>query len=195
MAPEATDAWYPSAAAYWAPDPERYPDRYGDIFTTPELGELRSKNKPWHAVAVLHPSCELNDKARDDTQVVVARVVPVTAHGKNQRPAIRTGWSEQGGHLHVALAHTFWIPPLPGEPAGPDDDAYIDFRRTQRVPLAALRTAGRRASMTHDARVALIRRDLYFRYRWIVSIDQVRHLEAVRIRGDQVFQGPRPPWA
>lgn len=189
-----SDAWYPRADEYWAAPADEYPHRFGDIFATPPLDVLRSKNKLWSAAAVLHPSCELNAKAQDDTQVVVARVVPVTEHGRNHHGAIRSGWVERDGHVAVALAHTFWVPPLPDETQVPDGDYYIDFRRTQRVPLGDLRAAGRRAAMSHNARVALIRRDIYFRYRWLVSTEQVRHLEDGRINGDPAFEGPRPPW-
>jgi len=49
--------------------------------------------------------------------------------------------------------------------------------------------------MSHDARVAVLRRDAYFRYRWPVSLDDVLNLERFRIEADSNFVGPRPPWA
>lgn len=191
-----TDFWYPGADEYWvrAIDADAYPLRYGDVFATPELAVCRSASgKPWSHVVVLHPSCELGAKAADDTEALVARVNAVTHIGANQRAAVRVGWTERGGSLRVAHANTFWMPPLPGQ--RDDIDWYADFRRAQRVPLSHLREAGRSAAMTHEARLYLIRRELYFRYRWLVDIEAVRDNEAERITGDTQFAGPRPSWA
>jgi hypothetical protein len=49
-------------------------------------------------------------------------------------------------------------------------------------------------ALTHDARVTLIRRHLYFRFRLAISFKQVRELEAARIRADRTFAGPRTGW-
>ena len=93
----------------------------------------------------------------------------------------------------VAHTHTFWLAPPPAEDV--DVDFYVDFQRCQRVLLSDLIMAGRRAAMTHDARVYLIRRELYYRYRWLVPLDSVYKLEQVRISADSNFVGPRPTWA
>jgi hypothetical protein len=49
--------------------------------------------------------------------------------------------------------------------------------------------------MTHDARVALLRRDTYFRYRWTLTLDAVVTLERDLTEHDSNFLGPRPSWA
>jgi hypothetical protein len=81
----------------------------------------------------------------------------------------------------------------------PDDEQlgeelFADLRTTARVDLAEL-AEQRRAAMSHDARLALLRRDLYFRYRWAVTLEAVTALERDRIAGDAAFVGPRPDWA
>jgi hypothetical protein len=53
----------------------------------------------------------------------------------------------------------------------------------------------REATMTHDCRVAWIRRWIYFRLRLTVTHAQVCEMEAERIAGDPSFEGPRPEWA
>lgn len=191
-----TDAWYPPAGGYWVPAGEAgdYPLRYGDVVATPDLDVCRTgKGHLWSHLLVLHPSCELGAKAAADTEVVVARVNKVTDMGAQQRAQLRVGFAERDGELVVAHANTFWMPPLTGQ--DDDTDWYADFRRPQRVPLDALRSAGREAAMTHDTRVYLIRRELYFRYRWLTPVEDIRQLEATRIGGDPDFVGPRPEWA
>lgn len=54
--------------------------------------------------------------------------------------------------------------------------------------------SGVMAAMSHDARVALLRRDAYFRYRWPLTLQAVATLERDRIVGDSAFAGPRPDW-
>lgn len=191
-----SDAWYPAADAYWVPPLEAhaYPLRYGDLCATPELDDLRtSKGKLWDKVLVLHPSCELGAKAAPDTEVLVARVNHVRTIGKKQRPAVRVGWAERDGKLWVAHANTFWIPPLPDQ--GDDLDWYADFRRLRSIPLETLRASGREATMSHEARVYLIRREIYFKYRWLLDFNEVLGAEAQRIGNDPAFEGPRPEWA
>lgn len=192
----AGDSWYPAADGYWVPESEagHYPLRYGDVCATPNpSGCVTADGKHWARVMVLHPSCELGAKSADHTEVVVGRINPVTSISARQRPPVRVGWSEAGGVLRVAHANTFWMPPTPDQ----DDDVdwYLDFQRVVRVPLIQLRAAGRMAAMTHDARLALIRRELYYRYRWLVSPADVMANEATRIPGDRGFLGPRPSWA
>lgn len=48
--------------------------------------------------------------------------------------------------------------------------------------------------MTHDCRLAWIRRWIYFRLRLTVTLAQVREMEAERIANDPTFEGPRPDW-
>lgn len=51
------------------------------------------------------------------------------------------------------------------------------------------------AALDHDARVGLIRREIYFKYRWFLSWNEVRDAEAARISNDSTFTGPKPDWA
>ena len=46
--------------------------------------------------------------------------------------------------------------------------------------------------MTHDARVTFIRRAVYFRYRILLALDDIRRWEATRIASDPAFAGSRP---
>ena len=62
------------------------------------------------------------------------------------------------------------------------------------APREQFSQAARTGTLTHDARVTLIRRYLYFRFRWSLSFDQVRAMEAARIAADPAFGGPRPDW-
>ena len=55
--------------------------------------------------------------------------------------------------------------------------------------------AGRIAAMTHEARVAVIARELRFRYRWGLTPTDVMTFEKARIGRDADFKGPRPTWA
>lgn len=171
-------------------DQDLYPARHGDIFATPDRDSCQAGGAPFHAVAVLHPSCELGAKSRPDGLITVARVRPISDVPQVQRTALRSGWVERGGIVQRAHVHTFWLPPLPGDD---EPDLYIDFREVVAVRFRDL--TQRRAAMTHDARVHLIAREIYFRYRWAVTIDNVRASEARRISGDHDFRGPRPEWA
>jgi len=66
-----------------------------------------------------------------------------------------------------------------------------NLRILERVPVKSLERIG---AMTADARVLVLRRDVYFRFRWMLSDSAVRGLEAGRIRGTP-YAGPRPAWA
>ncbi len=190
----AGDSWYPEAAEYWFNTEEfDYPFRHGDLFNTPGTKLCTTtKGKPWTAVLVVHPSCELGAKATEDTEVLVARVNRVDAHGPNSRPRLRVGFAEKDGEVVVAYANTFWLAPPPGSDA--DADLYADFRVTQRVPLRDLAAVGRLGAMSHEARAYLIRREIYFKHRWLVAVDEIRQHEAWRIAHDADFVGPKPQW-
>ena len=125
-----------------AEEADKYPLRYGDVVAAPDLDLCRTgKGKLWSHLLVLHPSFEFGTKAAIDTEVLVARVNHVTDIGARQRAQVRVGFAERDGELIVAHANTFWMPPLPGQKD--DTDWYADFRRSQRVPLDALLSAGR----------------------------------------------------
>lgn len=100
---------------------------------------------------------------------------------------------EVDGRIHVSRVNSVYLAPLPGT----EVELFADLRSSARVPLARLQSAGRLAAMTHDARIALLRRDLYFRYRWLVSLDDLVALEASRIEAganimDQLLLSHRP---
>jgi hypothetical protein len=61
--------------------------------------------------------------------------------------------------------------------------------------LAELTQAGRVAALTHEARIYLLRREIYYKYRWLTSIEEVRLAESDRIGNDENFEGPKPTWA
>ena len=185
---------YPKDEHYWVPpeDSDAYPHRYGDVFATPEgPPETRdSKDRPWHALMALHPSCELGAKGAP-RGVHVARIHRLSAVSVPQRQEIRVGLKELDGRLKIVRANTVYLAPLPGS----DVELFADLRDVARVSLDSLRAAGRQAAMTHDARLALLRRDIYFRYRWQLPLADLVALESARIRNDAAFAGPRPAWA
>ncbi len=186
---------YPSDDAFWVPaaESEEYPLRYGDVFTTPDRDECRDgKGRAWLAVMAVHPSCELGAKGAP-TGVQVVRVHRLREVGTRSRDEIRAGFVERDGGIAVARANFVYLAPVPDdEKLG--EELFADLRATARVDLADL-TEHRRAAMSHDARLALLRRDLYFRYRWPVTLEAVTDLERNRIAGDAAFVGPRPHWA
>ena len=98
---------------------------------------------------------------------------------------------EKDGRLLVAFAHTFFLAGIAPEGEG----MFADFRELHLVDRTEVRVDTRQAAMTHDCRVHFIRRWFYFRFRILLSLDQVHGLEAERIRADGRFQGPRPAWA
>lgn len=200
-----TDAWYPAPDAYWVPAAEAeelevWPYRYGDLFNTPatDVGgvPLTSKDdQPWDAVMVYSPSCELVTKAKDTDTIEVVRVLRLeTQSDANAIKAIVAGWQEKNSRISVAYAHTVFLAPVPGH-ATHDLPMFAHLKSTTRVTLAELREAGRIGALTHEARVAVIRRDLYYRYRWLVPMSDVLAAEADRISNDPFFTPPRPDWA
>ena len=189
----AGDSWYPKSSEYWFDAEEYdYPFRYGDMFNCPDNPACTTtRGRPWGAVLILTPSCELGAKATADTEVLVMRVNQINALGTNSRALVRVGFAEKQGKVVVAHANTFWLAPPPG--ADDEIDFYGDFRVAQRVPLRELIEGGRIGAMSHEARAYLIRREIYFKYRWLLDVDEVRQHEAWRI-GHDPYVGPRPQW-
>jgi hypothetical protein len=182
-----SDAWYLDAAEYYVPVPERsaYPLRQGDLLPGPAVD-----GEPWYAALILHPTCELGKRAVDAIQV--ARVRPLGDLADDfQRSLVVAGYREVEGHRRVALASTFFLPPWEagGEPC------FANFRELATVPRPAATPAKRLAAITHNCRVTLIRRYLYFRFRLAFALADVRAWEAQRISSDPAFEGPRPSWA
>jgi len=98
---------------------------------------------------------------------------------KPQGAEVMTGYVEVDGHLRVARAHQVYLAAVPGhEKLG--ERMFADLRRSVRIPVEHLQAAGRVGAMSHDARVAVLRRDAYFRYRWPLSLDDVLNLERFR---------------
>lgn len=199
------DAWYPSPDAYWVPtaeatEPGVWPHRFGDLFHAPAtdahgVALTSGDGKPWHAVMVYSPSCEVISKAKDSDTVEVARVLRLDKQpDQNAMKAITTGWQERNYRVTVAYAHTVFLAPVPGH-ATHTFPMFAHLKSSARVTLSDLRTAGRIAALTHDARVAVIRRDLYYRYRWLVPTADVKAAEIDRIANDPHFTPPRPDWA
>ncbi len=184
---QAEPKWYlGSRDDYYAPSRNRsaYPIRQGDIFVLPEMPPT------WSALQVVHPTCELSKPAVREIQVV--KVEPFSGlSDDHQRSLVAAGLSEKSGAWRIAMAHTFFLRPW----GRVRDPHYANFREIALISRDNLRAEHRVAALTHDCRVTFIRRWLYFRFRILLSFDEVRNLEAARISMDPTFEGPRPPWA
>ncbi len=183
----AVGAWYLPAEDYWvvADQAGEYPHRQGDLF-----GPVEIAGEPWDAALLVHPTCEIAKTSVRELQVVRVRLLSAIADA-SQRAQVVAGWVERDRAIRIAFAHTFFLAPVPGS----NDPLFANFREIALTDKDVLFATGRVAAMTHDARVSLIRRKLYFRYRLNVAFEQVRELEARRIVGDPAFSGPRPAWA
>jgi len=125
--------------------------------------------------------------------VQVVRVHKLREVSNGQILELRTGFRERGGRIELCRVNVVCLAGIAGAP-GLDEELVADLRPLARVPLDGLR-AGRVGAMTHDARVAVLRRDVSFRYRWPLTLEAVTQLGAERIRADPAFVGPRPTWA
>lgn len=152
------------------------------------------KSTAWDAVVIISPSCEVVSKSDADSAIHVVRARDLTKQSGPQRAAVTAGWKLVEDEPRVAFANFAYLPPVASESAF-NRDMYADFRQVRRVRHEDLVSAGRIAAMDHDARVALIRREIYHKYRWLVPMADVRALEAERIRLDPAFCGPKPAWA
>lgn len=195
-----SEAWYPHHDHYWVAPPEdgQRPFRYGDLFAPTAhsaSGQLLTtpSGQLWHAVMVLSPSCEVISKARNDTAIEVARVMPLAGQDPNVAGAITAGWQLKDLRPTVAFAHTVFLAGVAHTPSHAGA-MFANLKETARIRMADLRAAGRLGALDHDARVAVIRRQIYYRYRWLVTMDDVRALEGDRISNDPDFTEPRPPW-
>lgn len=185
-----TDPWYPPAEEYFVPKEEddEYPVRQGDIF-----GLSPDPQNPWLGCMVVHPSCEI--QTGKSTLVQVARIHAVSELADDfQKVSLAFGFSERDGDVRIAFANTFWLPPAAG--SGPfSEPMYVDFREISLAASKNLHQTKRVRALSHEARLYLIRRKIYFRYRWNLELADVRRTEAQRIGGDPTFRGPKPPWA
>lgn len=190
MSPEpAGGSPYLHHADYWvaAAEASGYPVRQGDLFAnvkTADGGHL-------DAALVAHPTCELGKASVAHLQVV--RVHPLDAlPDERQRQQVVAGISEKDGGVRIAFAHTFFVAPAVGTAL--EFPMWADFRDLALAPREQFSQDVRTGTLTHDARVSLIRRYLYFRLRWSLSFEHVRDMEAARIAIDPAFAGPRPDW-
>lgn len=189
---------YPLDERFWFPAEQSavVPWRYGDLVAVPASAENArdGKGRPWLALMVGHPACDLGAKGAPKG-VQLFRVHPLKAVSRPQRSEIIAGYTvDPAGQLRVARLNCVYLAPVPGS-ATHAQSMFADLREPVRVPLMELTEAGRIAAMTHEARVAVLRRDALFRYRWNLSLDDVFALEQSRIAGDDAFEGPRPQWA
>ena len=190
------DAWYPER--FWVADDERdqYPFRYGDLFRAPDtdafgrpLVSAGAKRTPWMGVLVLSSSCDLVSKTSDEGPITVVRVKDLSQQSGPQQAAVAAGWKPTEAGPVVAFASFAYLAPCPSQD-GFAKGMYADFRDVAVIRYGDLKVAGRVAALDHDARVALIRREMCYRYRWLVPISSVRDAEAARIRQDTAFLGP-----
>jgi hypothetical protein len=179
--------WYLDDERYWISDGETnaYPLRQGDLIACPENSGLG-----WLAAQIVHPSCELEKPSMK--QVQVARVRPLSDLADDfSKQLVMAGFREGRGRRQVAVVHTFFLAPWP-EGSQP---CFVNFREMSSIDRESISTDSRIAAMTHDCRVAWIRRWIHFRLRLTMSTAQVREMEAQRIGNDPRFEGPRPEWA
>jgi hypothetical protein len=179
--------WYLDAGRYWIASDAAvsYPLRQGDL-----VAGFQSGPAEWLAAQIVHPSCELGKRSMGRVQV--ARVRPLSDLADDvSRELVMAGFRDANGYRKVAVAHTFFLTPWSddGEPC------FVNFREMRSIDRASVSLDSRVATMTHDCRVAWIRRWIYFRLRLTVTLAQVREMEAERIAGDPSFEGPRPEWA
>lgn len=179
--------WFPGRERYWVPNDETaaYPVRQGDL-----IQGLTVDGEEWDAAQIVHPSCDLGKPSVERVQV--ARVRPFAELPDDfARRVVAVGYRDRAGSRTVAVAHTFFLAPWPGR----DEPAFANFRELATVERGAVSPEARVAAMTHDCRVAWIRRWIHFRLRLTLSPAQVRQMEAERIANDPRFEGPRPEWA
>lgn len=189
---------YPKDANFWVPstDAAEYPWRYGDLVATPADADrhqaVDSRGRPWRALMLTHPSCELGAKGAPNG-VQAVRVYWLREVGQRQGAEILSGFTEVDGLKRVARANQVYLAAVPGhDKLG--ERMYADLRQSVRIPDEDLRAAGRVGAASHDSRLALLRRDAYFRYRWALSMEDVITLERFRIEADPHFAGPLPQW-
>ena len=171
---------------------ENIPVRQGDLL---EAGStcLDSRSRSWYGCVVVHPSCDIVTRKVEHIQV--CRVRRLREQSSKYQKMIVAGQSiDDQGRARVAMVHTFFLPPVKDD--GPfSEPMFADFLHAARVPIEEIGTERRVAALTHDARNCFIRRSLYWRQRWLLTMANVQELERRRISADPDFLGPRPPWA
>ena len=189
---------YPADGGFWVPFDQQslYPWRYGDLVALPhgETTVQDGKGRTWFAAMVVHPTCDLGAKAAPSGSQLV-RVRRLQDVSERQRTEIAAGFAvDAEGVTRVARVNCVYLAGVSGATAH-SEPMYADLRETVRLPLGVVEAAGRIAAMTHEARVAIIRRDALFRYRWNLTLGDVYEQERARISVDSRFEGPKPDWA
>jgi hypothetical protein len=182
-----SEVWYPPPSDFYVrgEEAQEYPLRQGDL-----VGPVLIDGATSPIVQIVHPTCELGKSAVNSVQVCTVRRL-AELDSDTDRAAVVAGMRETHGRSVVAFANTFFLPGIPPEHEG----VFADFREIHLVDRKEVRQDTRQAALTHDCRVHFIRRWFYFRFRILLTLDQVRGLETERIRADRTFQGPRPDWA
>lgn len=183
-----SDAWHLDSDRYWVEPGQvaKYPLRQGDVIESEHL----NTELGWKLGLIVHPTCEIPKPKVKEVQLCEIR--PLSDLSDDfQRGLVVAGFQEKNGERQVAVAHTFFIAPLPGD----QDPFFANFRQIRNVPKEQASLEHRAAAMTHDCRVSFLRRWLYFRFRLAISMEQAREAERARIKSDPHFKGPRPEWA
>jgi hypothetical protein len=175
---------------YWVPATEasEYALRQGDLFANVQTVD----GAHLEAALIVHPTCELKKASVTNFQVAPVHSLDALSQ-EGQRQQVVAGISEKDGVVRIAFAHTFFVAPVEGRAL--DTPMWADLRDLALAPREQFSHDTRVGALTHDARVTFIRRYLYFRLRWSLSFEQVRDMEAARIKADPAFGGPRPAWA
>ena len=181
------DPWYPDPAHYYVQSSEagEYPLRQGDL-----IGPVSGPNFSAGLAQIVHPTIELNKKSVELVQVCMVEPLSVLADDF-QRGLVVAGQRERDGRMLIAAANTFFLAAL--QLGG--DAMFADFRRLHLVSQDEVRLDKWLAALTHDCRVHFIRRWVYFRFRILLALQQVRELESQRKGNDPAFEGPRSNWA
>jgi len=206
--PVVVDPWYPKD--YWVPQAEMglRPFRYGDLFNAPSVdfdgapllvsppplpGETEAKPEPWLGALVLSPSCEIGAKSGDGKPILVARVKNASMLEPELLPKLQLGWKNDGQYQTVAYAKLAYLGPVTFSTKH-NVHSFIDYTQTAWVNFEDLREAGRVAALDHEARACLIRREINYKYRWILPLDTIKSFETERIRNDANYVGVKPGW-
>lgn len=201
------EPWF--ASNYWVPKEEaqQRPFRYGDLFNSPasdkpssqsqltsEHGDLEGRTRsPWFAAVVLSPSCEVGDKAKDETPILIARVKNANDIDSGLLAKIIAGWEMKNNKVTVAFSKYAYLQPVSFNDKY-SGHSFIDYTQTTWVSYKELKAAERVAALDHEARACLVRREIYYKYRWVVPLSEIKRLEKLRIDNDPNYIGPKPDW-
>jgi hypothetical protein len=125
--------------------------------------------------------------------IQVARVKELLSAPPDAQAQVAAGWKEGVSGAQVAFASFAYLAPVFFS-ASHNTPMFVDYRETVWVKYSELKAAGRIAALDHDGRVALIRREIYYKYRWLMPVFQVQNAEFSRINEDPNYEGPKPDW-